>query len=240
MLTKRFYIREILDSSDVVLPAVRRLYESSLSVREQIPWEWISRAADGSRAWLPDKKRRHLTVVQSKGKEEKPLGFTFGTYIPRFGGYICYVAVDPMARGLGVATALYQNFYALMKEDAQMNGTTLPFVIWESHPPQSDDPEEWENWKARLRLFEKTGGYWIKGVKFLAPDYMNETNHPLELKLFIAPQEKPLTWFTPHRLQKIVRGLYRHVYHLDSRDSLVKQTLESMEQLELVPANHAI
>lgn len=240
MSTERFYIREIVDSSDALLPAVRRLYETSLSVREQIPWEWIRRSADGSRAWLPDKKRPHLTVAQPTTGEDIPLGFTFGSFLPRFGGYICYVAVDPLARGLGVATELYQNFYGLMKGDARRNGLPLPFVIWESHPPKTDNPEEIGIWKARLRLFEKSGGYWLRGVKFHSPDYMNGDTNPLELYLFIAPQEKKFEWFNTQRLDKIVRGLYRHVYHLDQREPIVKQTLDTIEKLELVSPMLAI
>ncbi len=56
-------------------------------------------------------------------------------YIPGYGGYGAYLAVDPRQRGRGIGTRLWQLLVHRLHFDATCAGVPLPFVVWESRPP---------------------------------------------------------------------------------------------------------
>ena len=111
-----------------ILPRAQMLYERALDADERIPWAWIERGliepepADGS--W-----RKHLILARAG---DDIAGLVYGAYLPGFGGYLCYVAVDDRFRQHGVATQLYREFFHAMRRDAAALGEPLPFVLWES------------------------------------------------------------------------------------------------------------
>src|SRR5579884_188741 len=91
------------DPSDPAVEQGRRLYEATIDPAERIPWEWVARAAGyrpgRNAAWRP-----HLILAADGGRREPVLGFYYGSFIRGYGGYGCYLSVDPQARGRGVAT----------------------------------------------------------------------------------------------------------------------------------------
>src|SRR5262249_51620173 len=147
---------------------VRELFETTLDRAERIPWEWIvsglGRRKPGRGDLWP-----HLVVAEDQSGRAK--GFFYGVYLPGFAGYACYLGVAPTARGHGIGRRLYQRLFAAFRRDARRLDEALPFVIWESHRPQSEDgPAAQETWQARLRLFERVGSYWIDGIEFRVPN----------------------------------------------------------------------
>src|SRR5437763_8801279 len=147
---------EPTDPSDPAVEQARRLYEATIDPAERIPWEWIAHAADyrpgRAAAWRP-----HLILAANgeDGRRGPVLGFYYGSVIRDYGGYGCYLSVDPASRGRGVATRLFRELIDVLRRDAHAIGEPLPFLIWDSHrPAPADPPEVCGNWRARLRLFE--------------------------------------------------------------------------------------
>src|SRR5438309_11338470 len=93
--TAEIVCREILDVGDPVLPAARTLYETTLDEDERIPWEWLARTPERHREWKPGRRRSHLIVATPKDDPNRAIGFGYGAFLPGYGGYVCYLGVDP-------------------------------------------------------------------------------------------------------------------------------------------------
>jgi len=227
--------REILESDDPVLPAARALYEGTLDEAERIPWQWLASTPERRSNWRPGRRRPHLVVATPKDEPNHPIGFGYGAFLPGYGGYVCYLGVDPTARGRGIGTKLFQFLFDLIDSAARISAVPLPFIIWESHKP--DDPALWA---ARLQVFDKVGGLWIRGVEMLTPNYMRPDDRPVPLQLFIRPWADPATDFNADRLRAAVTGLYDQIYHISPDDPLRRDTLEGMVNPRLVPTVEAV
>src|SRR5438128_1991980 len=106
MRTATVCFREVVGSDDPILDSVRSLYEQTLGPSERIPWDWLASFVHP----MPSLQRRSYLITARREVANRcgPLmGFVTGTYQPRFGGYLSYVAVDPRARGRGVGASLY-------------------------------------------------------------------------------------------------------------------------------------
>lgn len=222
--------REILDLDDPVLPAARVLYETTLDEDERIPWEWLARTPERRQEWKPGRRRSHLVVATPEDNPNHAVGFGYGAFLPGYGGYVCYLGVDPAARCRGAGTLLFRFLFRLIDSAARISAMPLPFIVWESHRPADRDL-----WAARLRVFDKVGGLWIRGTELLTPNYMRDDAPPVRLQLFVRPWSEPAEAFDPNRLRAVVTGLYDNVYRIDADDPLCRDTLEGTVNPRLVP-----
>jgi GNAT superfamily N-acetyltransferase len=219
---------ELLDAADPALDAVRRLYESTQAPGERIPWEWLQRSAARRIAWRPGLYCPHLIAAALRDGSAQigpVIGFAYGGHVPNFGGYICYLGVEPSVRRRGVGTRLFEQFFRLLAVDAGAEGTSLPFVIWESRQPELEPPPATrELWNARRKLFARVGGLWVKGVNFLTPDFEGN-GPPVPLQLFLKPIDEPAEAFDADRLRAVIKGLHRTIYRQPDDSPLVRATL---------------
>ena len=220
---------EIFDVSDPRLAEVKKLYELTQAPDERIPWEWLERSVERRRSWQPGRWCPHLLVSASRvdGAEPGPAnGFLYGGHIPDYGGYVCYMGVDPKARKQGAGTRLFEQFFRVAAVDAGEEGGPLPCVVWESHRPAADaSPEAWTLWTARLRLFARLGSSWIDGIDFHSPNYEDEEEPPLPFQLFVKPIDLPPEAFDAERLKGIAAGLHEKIYRHGPEHPLVLETL---------------
>ena len=94
MFTATIASREVLRTTDPALDRVRSIYEQGFGAAERIPWEWLVHSLD--RSWPYGRKTHLLTAQRSVvGRKPQTLGFILGSFLPRLGGYVSYVAVDP-------------------------------------------------------------------------------------------------------------------------------------------------
>ena len=227
--------REVIDPSDPILPSARNLYETVLDEAERIPWEWLERTPERRRQWRPGQRRSHLVVATPRVVEGQAIGFGYGAFIPNYGGYVCYLGVDPSMRSRGTGTKLFQFVFDLIADAARTSSMPLPFVIWESHPSQYRDL-----WAARLRMFAKVGGLWARGLEMLTPNYMRPDSPPVALQIFVRPWDDSLDSFHSERIRQAVRGLYENIYHIPPDDPLYETTMKTAVNPELVPAVNAL
>jgi len=239
---EKLIVWEVLDPQDAVLSVAQRLYESTQLPEEAIPWKWIARTPAKRHTWRPGQWSPHLLLaaIQSDELIDPPLGFVHGAHVPDFGGYVCYIGVDPEARGRGVAARLFEQMFRVLAVDAGAEGVALPFVLWESHRPADDAPEaEHELWSARIRLFDKVGAYWIDGIQFQSPNYVDRSGPPVPLELFLVPQHLPASAFDADRLREIIAALHAGVYGNGPGDALFEATLPVHCAPRLRPARDA-
>ncbi|MCU0704090.1 MAG: GNAT family N-acetyltransferase [Fimbriiglobus sp.] len=212
----RMFCWELVDAADPLLPEVRNLYEAALDEDERVPWEWLERGVKSRAGWRPGDSGRHLIVAASQPNTSDPAdlaGFVFCVHLPGYGGYLSYVAVADRFRGRGVGTRLYEQAFNVLAVDASAVDEPLPFVIWESCPPEPDDgPESHTVWAARTRLFHKAGGYWVNGVTLPSPNWMDAAAPRVPLQLFLAPIDTPREKFDTAAVKAAVAGLLERVY----------------------------
>ncbi len=234
MRTATIGFREVVSAEDPILDSVRSLYEQTLGSSERIPWDWLASFVHP----MPSLQRRsHLIVARREiGNRHGPLmGFVTGTYQPRFGGYLSYVAVDPRARGRGVGASLYRSLIRRMRKTAYAMGRSMPCLMWDSKPPSpSDGPEVRANWESRLKLFKKIGGRWVEGIQFTSPNYLTPRAGDVPLEFFLKPVDDTVEEFTGPRLRRIVRGLLKNIYYLDIDGDDV-ESLKEYAPLRLKP-----
>jgi len=230
------FCREILDSDDAVLPAARALYESVLDEDERIPWEWLARTPERRRSWRPGQRRSHLVVAVAPELPNRPLGFGYGAFLPGYGGYVCYLGVAPAARGRGIGRRLFEFLFERIADAARLSGMPLPFIIWESHRPHDDAGL----WATRLRVFDRVGGLWARGLEMQTPNYMRPDASPVRLQIFLRPRDDPAASFDADRLRDAVAGLYHEVYHIPPDDPLYQATMDGAVNPRLVPAVEAL
>jgi GNAT superfamily N-acetyltransferase len=228
--------REILDPDDPVLPAARVLYESVLEEDERIPWEWLARTPERRRNWRPGQRRSHLVVAVELSAPNRPLGFGYGAFLPGYGGYVCYLGVEPSARGRGIGRKLFEFLFERIADAARLSRMRLPFIIWESHRPV-DDPGLWA---ARLRVFDRVGGLWARGIELHTPNYMRPDASPVKLQIFLRPWDESADSVDANRLRDAVAGLYHEVYHIPPDDPLYQATMDGAVNPRLVPAVEAL
>jgi GNAT superfamily N-acetyltransferase len=220
---------EALDPADPGLEQARQLYESTLNPAERIPWRWIADAVAARAGWRPDGWSPHLLLAGPHRKRRAPgpvVGFAYGAHVPEYGGYACYLGVDPGQRRQGVGTRLLWLLIQVFRVDAAIEGTLLPFVVWESRLPPVDAPkEQWTLWRARLRLFERVGAWWVAGLTFMAPSFARGQERSVPLQLFVVPVDAAPDEFDADRLRQVAAGLMRRVYGRDAGDPLFDETL---------------
>jgi GNAT superfamily N-acetyltransferase len=229
---------EALDPGDPVLEQARRLYETTIDLAERIPWKWIADAVQSRVSWRPGGWSAHL-LLAALGSPRKPVvGFAYGIHLPDYGGYGCYLGVDPRFRRRGVGNRLLRLLIRILHVDAGCEGAPLPFVVWESRAPRPPIPaEEQARWQARLRLFERVGARWISGLTFLAPNFSRRREPPVPLQLFLVPVETPAEQLDADALRGVAAGLMREVYGRDEGDPLFEQTLPPSCRPVLRPAS---
>jgi GNAT superfamily N-acetyltransferase len=229
-------IHEARKPDDRQLTAVRRLYESTIDRATRIPWEWMAGGL-GQRRTGRDRWWPHLLVAPPDGP---PHGFAYGSFLPGYAGYACYLGVSPAVRGRGLGTALLEGLFTAFRGDAHDLVEPFPFGIWESHRPEpGDGPAAAANWRARLRLFEKVGGHWIDGVDFRVPNYMDRDGPPVRLELFVKPFDVPAEQFDAVALRAVVAGLHRRVYSERPGDELYERAQDPAREPLLRPAAEA-
>jgi GNAT superfamily N-acetyltransferase len=231
---------EILDTNDIRLTSVRKLYETTLDESERIPWDWIERGLNRRAKGKSRSKIPHLIVRESQTDETEVDGFVLGLTIPQWAGYLSYLGVNDQVRGKGIGRDLMESMIERMEFEASRQGFETPYVIWESQPPSQDDPSiDWEIWRARMRLFERIGGYWVKGLCFQSPNYIDPLADPTELELFIRPMDWSKTEIESIGLKRIAFQLYRNVYGLGASNPIVRNSLIGRSKLSLVAPSEA-
>ncbi|MFL5330589.1 MAG: GNAT family N-acetyltransferase [Gemmataceae bacterium] len=215
MRTATINCREVLRATDPVLNRVRDIYETSFHSSERIPWDWLTWSLTA--AWPHGRKTHMLTARRTTASgRTQTLGFIVASFLPRLGGYISYVAVDPRARGRGVGAFLYKSAIRRLRRTAHESGLRMPCLIWDSRPPSPSDPVEVrENWESRLHLFKKIGGQWIEGVQFTSPNFLNPRAGDVPLEFFLKPVEASAERFSDARIRRVIHGLLSRVYRLD-------------------------
>jgi len=230
---------EALDPADPALQQARRLYETTLDAVERIPWVWIEPAGGKSRGRRRGGWRPYLLLAAENAEPGRPvIGFAYGIHISNYGGYACYLGVDPRHRRRGEAANSYAQLVQVFREDAAAEGTPLPFVVWESRPPEAAaSPESLAMWQARLHLFKRVGAWWICGVTFLAPNFARGHKEPVPLQLFLLPVDTRPEDFDPPALRRVAAGLMSRVYGPQKGDLLFDQTMASARNPQLRPVS---
>jgi len=232
--SNRIVVWEAFDTSDPMTKAAAQLYESTLAENERIPLIWIEKSVENRTTTKPGGWTKHLLLAAPEGRTDDPhalAGYVYGALIPGYGGYLCYIGVAPWARRMGIGTRLYDQFFRQMSVDAGETGEVLPFVIWESHKPESEAAKsDWDLWTARTKLFDRVGGMWVEGVDFFAPNMAEDEDRlaqPVPMQLFIKPMGEPAASFNADRLKQVVGGLQQEVYRNEPGDTLFDLTLPS-------------
>jgi GNAT superfamily N-acetyltransferase len=226
---ERIVCWEVLHPGDGVLREARRLYETTQDPAERIPWGWVAEAANRRRRWRPGLWSPHLLLAApatGPGSVGPVAGFGYGAHVPGFGGYVCYLGVEPAARSRGIGSRLLRLFVPLLQVDAACEGVSLPFVVWESRAPAADATQaERDLWRARLRLFERVGACWVAGLTFWSPSFAPDGADAVPLQLFLVPVDVPAEGFGEQALRAVAAGLLRGVYGRDEGDPLYERTL---------------
>jgi hypothetical protein len=243
---KNIVVWEAFDVADAMTQAAAQLYERTLAANERIPWIWIEKSVESRTRTKPGGWTKHLLLAAPEGRTDDPsalAGYVYGALIPGYGGYLCYIGVADWARRMGVGTRLFDQFFRQMSVDAGETGSSLPFVIWESHNPGPDSPAtDWDLWTARTRLFDRVGGLWVEGVDFCAPNMADDedsTAPSVSMQLFLKPMSESASSFDSERLKHVVGGLHREVYRNEPGDTLFDLTLPPDSQPRLRPAKMA-
>ncbi len=225
----RIVCRDATDLTDPLVRAAEGLYNSTQHPDERIPWGWIARSLKGRSTARPGGTGRHLLLATPEEYADDPThlaGFTYGSHIPGYGGYVSYLGVADTYRRRGVGVALFDAMFHALSADADAAGEPLPFVVWESKQPAADaPPADHALWAARLKLFGRAGGYVVDGIDLYTPNYDRPDAPPVMLRLFVKPAECSVKSMTPTRLHDIAAGLLDRVYRLPLADPFVQATL---------------
>jgi hypothetical protein len=232
---------EALAPRGKALRQARRLYKRLLMPEERIPWRWIRKGLGCEPTQQPDGRNCHL-LLAGRGAPDtrRVVGMAYGAYLPSYGGYGAYLAVDERQRGRGIGTRLWQLLVKRFQLDAACAGLPLPFVVWESRPPaQNAVAAERSMWRSRLRIWARLGAWRIAGVKVLTPNFGDPAGPPVVEQLFLLPVDTPAVAFDSNALRRVVSGLLRCVYHQAPGTSLYDSTLRLGSRPVLEPLNVA-
>jgi GNAT superfamily N-acetyltransferase len=220
---------EALEPKSPDMLRARQLYEAHLDEAERIPWVWIEEAVKRRPKWHPGRWSAHLllsAMLRKSGSTGSVTGFVYGIHLPGYGGYACYLAVDPRYRGQGTGTRLLNVLTQVLRVDAACEGAPLPFVVLESHAPDAEaSAEEHASWQARLRLFNRVGAKRITGITFMAPNFDRRSGPSVPLQLFLIPVDQVAEAFDEASLRSVAAGLMENVYGRSEKDPLYRQTL---------------
>jgi ribosomal protein S18 acetylase RimI-like enzyme len=219
---------EALDGDDPALEQARRLYEATQAPDEQVPWKWIAGKVEARRRWRPGAWAPHLVLAGPppvRRTRAVVTGFAYGIHLPRYGGYLSYIGVDPAWRRGGVGRRMVEVLVRLLQADACCEGSELPFVVWESRPPAAHDEAGRRNWHARLGLWQRVGAWWVAGLDFHAVNYQRRKAPPVPQLLFLLPLDRPATSFDAAALRQVAVGLLRAVYRRGPGDPHYDRTL---------------
>jgi GNAT superfamily N-acetyltransferase len=209
-------IWEAFDPDDKALWEARRLYKEGLPPEERIPWRWIRHQIEGRVRAREGEWKSHLLLARlnrPKGLIDPVVGFTYGAHVPGFGGYMGYIAVSKAHRGHGIGGRLLRLLIQHLQVDAACAGVSLPFVLWESRRPEPGaPPREWDNWRARVALFEGVGARQVQGIEFRVPNFAAPGTPPIPMQLFLLPVDKPAADFDADALWEVAVGLRESVY----------------------------
>ena len=242
MTSEGMICREAMDVADPQFAAAERLYKQTQHPDEAIPWGWIARSVKGRSSWRPGTWGKHLVLASPADREHSDdlAGFAYGAHLPGYGGYICYVGVDERFRRQGVGKMLFEKMFSLLEADARASDEPLPFVIWESHRPETSAPEaDWKLWEARVRLFDSVGGYWLEGIELPTPNFANPGGSPVPLQLFLRPMDLPADQLQGSRLTTVAAGLLEGVYKVCPGDPQFDQAIDGKHPPRLRPARDA-
>ncbi|MFO0847085.1 MAG: GNAT family N-acetyltransferase [Gemmataceae bacterium] len=128
-------------------------------------------------------------------------GFLYGTHLPGYGGYVCYLGVDERFRRRGVGTRLFDQAFKVLAADAGAADEPLPFVVWESRKPGPDATDaDGKLWDARVKLFARAGGLWAEG-RAAHPELHHPRRPPVRLQVFVKPADVPAAAFDAERVR---------------------------------------
>jgi GNAT superfamily N-acetyltransferase len=219
---------EALDRKGPELRQARRLYEALIEPAERIPWAWVEEAVARRRDWRPGDWGAHLLLAAPERSDGvgAVVGFAYGLHVPGYGGYACYLAVDPRHRGRGTGTRLLRLFIDVCRLDAECAGEPLPFVVWESRAPGPNASEdERGRWRSRLRLFERVGAWQVEGLVFHAPSFERGAELSVPLQIFLSFVDARPEQFDAAALREVAAGLFREVYRRGDGDPLLQRSL---------------
>lgn len=229
MRSERMFCWEPSDVSDPLVRAAERLYHTTQHPEERIPWGWIARSIKGRSHWRPGEPGKHLLLAAPHESVRDPnqlAGFASGSYLPGYGGYLSYLGVADAHRKRGVGTRLFDQMFKLLAADAGASDEPLPFVVWESRKPTAtSSATDGKLWEARVKLFDRVGGFWIDGLELQTPNYGDPSGSPLPMQLFVAPIDKPVNAFTEADLRALAAGLLERIYRMAPSDPLMLRTL---------------
>jgi len=233
---------EVLDPNEPALTSAGELYEATQSPAERIPWDWLASAPARRATWRAGQWSPHLILAAPREDDNllPPVGFIYGAVVPGFGGYVCYLGVDPKARKSGLGGRLFDAMFRALEDDAASQGVELPFILWESRRPGDDAPASARDlWAARVRLFSRVGSAWMDGVTFHSPNYLKGGSGAVPLQLFLTPRDAPADSFDGDRLRTIVAGLHSQVYGNGPGDPHYRATMAGCGKPRLRPAAEA-
>ncbi len=97
---------------------------------------------------------------------------------------------------------------------------------------QKSNEPEWQNWCSRMKLFQKIGAFWVDGIQFYAPNYMENENEQeaIPLQIFIKPIRANLEQFDANKLIQIVKELHEKVYRHSLNHPLCRKTMASVRR----------
>jgi GNAT superfamily N-acetyltransferase len=194
-------IREVVHSTDPVLPKVHDLIRRSFPPHELVRrFEWRDSLRERE-AGLWSDSRWHLVVAEQRGAV---IAVASGTYLGNINlGVVGYLAVSPKARGLGLGPRTRARLRSLFLKDArEIAGKRLEAVIGEV---RRDNP-----WLRAL----------IRSQSVLALDFtyfqprLRPGDHAVPLVLYYEGVAKPRRRLTTARIRNILYSTWRRIYRI--------------------------
>lgn len=130
--------------------------------------------------------------------------------------FLDYMAGGAAARGKGYGS----QFLAYMVSELGAGR----YIILESEDPAFGDNREQR--EQRIRFYLKNGGYILPGVPYLLPPL--DGTVPTEMLLIAIPQP-PEGYLNKELIVRLIKTLYREIYHRVEGDELLEKILAGMK-----------